>query len=313
MKPSAKVTSIAASLLLLSALASALLLRQVDRMRSGSTLQEVLYVTSPKVLQRLSLGYNGLLADIYWTRAVQYFGGKHFAGAHDYNLLAPLLEITTTLDPQLTVAYEFGANFLAPKPPDGAGQPERAIELTEYGIRNNPNDWKLYYDLGFIYYMDLKDYKNAAEAFAHGSQVPGAHPFLRVMAAQMAQHGGEVRMAQMMWATTYQSAQDPNVRANAVTHLRALQVEEDVTNLDHAVTAYRERTGKLPQELADLQKAGLLREIPADPFGQPYKLTSDGNVEVSDPDNFPFLTKGLPPGYVPPPPKFLPGDYKGTS
>ena len=28
----------------------------------------------------------------------------------------------------------------------------------EYGIQNNPNDWKLYYDLGFVYYMNLKDY-----------------------------------------------------------------------------------------------------------------------------------------------------------
>ena len=30
---------------------------------------------SPKAVKRLSLGYDGLLADIYWTRAVQYFGG----------------------------------------------------------------------------------------------------------------------------------------------------------------------------------------------------------------------------------------------
>ena len=126
-----------------------------------------------------------------------------------YDLLAPLLEITTALDPHLTVAYEFGANFLAPKPPNGAGQPQRAVELAEFGIRNNPKDWRLYYDLGFIYYMDLKDYAHAADAFGRGSEVPGAHPFLRVMAAQMAQHGGELAMAQMMWATTYQSTQDP--------------------------------------------------------------------------------------------------------
>ena len=308
MKPSRQITLVASVLLVVCMLASVLLLRRVDSMRSAATLQEVLYISSPKTIKRLSLGYDGLMADIYWTRAVQYFGNQHFAGSHHFDLLAPLLEITTALDPHLTVAYEFGANFLAPKPPNGAGQPQRAIELTEFGIRNNPNEWRLHYDLGFIYYMELKDYKNAADAFARGSQVPNAHPFLRVMAAQMAQHSGELRMAQMMWATTYQSTQDRDVRANAATHLRALQVEEDVTNLESLVAAYRVKTGRLPDSFSDLQQAGLLREIPVDPFGHTYKLTSDGRVEDRRPDDFPFLTKGTPPGYVAPSPRFLPSD-----
>ena len=308
MKPSRQITLVAAALLLVCMSASVLLLRQVDRMRSAATLQEVLYISSPHALRRLSLGYDGLLADVYWTRAVQYFGSKHYAGSRHFDLLAPLLEITTALDPHLTVAYEFGANFLAPQPPNGAGMPQRAVELAEFGIRNNPNDWRLYYDLGFIYYMELKDYTHAADAFARGSQVPGAHPFLRVMAAQMAQHGGELRMAQMMWATTYQSTQDRDVRANAATHLRALQVEEDVTNLENLVAAYHAKTGRMPASFSDLQAEGLLHEIPVDPFGHTYKLTSDGRVEVRTPDDFPFLTKGTPPGYVAPPPKFLPSD-----
>ena len=308
MKPSRHITVVAAGLLLVCLLTSVLLLQQVDRMRSTATLQEVLYISSPRTLKRLSLGYDGLLADIYWTRAVQYFGSKHFAGSQHYDLLAPLLEITTALDPHLTVAYEFGANFLAPQPPNGAGLPQLAVELTEFGIRNNPNDWRLYYDLGFIYYMELKDYTHAGDAFARGSRVPNAHPFLGVMAAQMAQHSGELRMAQMMWSTTYQSTQDRNVRANAATHLRALQVEDDVTNLENLVAAYRAKTGRLPASFSDLQAAGLLHEIPVDPLGHTYKLTEDGRVEVRTPDDFPFLTKGTPPGYVAPPPRFLPSD-----
>lgn len=308
MNPSRQITFVAGTLLLVCMFASVLLLRQVDRMRSGATLQEVLYISSPQALKRLSLGYDGLLADIYWTRAVQYFGNQHFAGSQHYDLLAPLLEITTALDPHLAVAYEFGANFLAPKPPNGAGLPQRAVELTEFGIRNNPSDWRLYYDLGFIYYMELKDYSHAADAFARGSRVPNAHPFLGVMAAQMAQHSGELRMAQMIWSTTYQSTQDRDVRANAATHLRALQVEQDVTNLENLVAAYRAKTGRLPASFSDLQAAGLLREIPIDPLGHTYKLTGDGRVEVRTPDDFPFLTKGTPPGYVAPPPRFLPSD-----
>jgi len=308
MKPSRPVTVTASVLLAVCMLASVVVLRRLDHMRRGATLQEVLYISSPKVLKRLSLGYDGLLADIYWTRAVQYFGGKHFAGAQSYDLLAPLLEITTALDPHLTVAYEFGANFLAPKPPNGAGMPQRAIQLAAYGIRNNPDDWHLYYNLGFIYYMELRDYAHAADVFGRGARVPNAHPFLRIMAAEMAQHSGELRMAQMMWATTYQSTQDPNVRANAVAHLRALQVDEDVTNLERLVSMYREKVGHLPSSFSEVQASGLLAAIPTDPLGHTYRLLPDGRIEVRVPDDLPFIQKGLPPGYKPPPPKFLPSD-----
>ncbi|HVO79452.1 MAG TPA: hypothetical protein VMT28_01905 [Terriglobales bacterium] len=306
---SRQITLVAGVLLVGCLAGSVLLLRRLDQLRTGATLQEVLYISSPKVLKRMSLGYDGLLADVYWTRAVQYYGDKHHVGAERYDLLAPLLEITTALDPHLLVAYQYGSNFLSPKPPNGAGMPRRAIQLEEYGIRHNPNEWKLYYELGFIYYMDLKDYAGAADAFARGSRVPNAHPFLRVLAARMAEHIGDLQTARMMWSTTYDMATEKSIRANAAAHLRALQVDEDVPALEALVARYRERTGHLPTSFADLVTAGMLRGIPIDPLGHPYKLMPDGRVEVRAPDDLPFISKGTPPGYVPPKaPKFLPTD-----
>jgi tetratricopeptide (TPR) repeat protein len=281
----------------------------VDKARPAATLTEVLYLPSPKVLKRLSLGYDGLLADIYWTRAVQYFGAKHYDGAAHYDLLAPLLEITTALDPHLIVAYEFGSSFLAPKPPNGAGMPQRAVALAEFGIRNNPEEWRLYYDLGFIYYTDLKDYAKAADAFARGSRVPNAHPFLKLLAAQMAEHAGELQTARMLWQATYETSQDNDIRANAVAHLRALLVDETVPKIEAAVMLYQQKIGRLPASLAEVARAGLLPGIPLDPLGVAYKVSAEGKVEVQDPDNLPFIEKGLPPDYVPPQrPKFLPSD-----
>jgi len=309
MTSSRRTTLTTTALLVICLLSSSLVLHHIDQIRTGATLQEVLYITSPKVLKRLSLGYDGLLADVYWTRAVQYFGSKHYAGARRYDLLAPLLEITTALDPHLIVAYEFGANFLSPEPPYGAGMPQRAIDLANFGIRHNPNEWRLYYDLGFIYYIDLKDYAKAADAFARGSQVPNAHSFLKVLAALMAEHAGELETARMLWTTTYQTSRDPNVRANAAAHLRALQVDEDVTNLETLLSHYREKTSHWPEGFSDLVAAGMLPGIPVDPLGHTYKMTPDGQVEVRVPDDLPFIQKGVPPGYVPPArPKFLPSD-----
>jgi tetratricopeptide (TPR) repeat protein len=301
MKQRRKTSLVAGACLLFSLAASAVVLHGTDQLRPQATIEDALFVTSPKVLKRASLGYDGLLADIYWTRVVQYFGFRHHNHAQSYDLLAPLLEITTHLDPHLVVAYEFGASFLAPAPPDGAGQPERAIQLMEYGIRNNPDNWKLYYDLGFVYYINLEDYKKAAAAFAQGAQIPNAHPFLRLMAAQMAQHAGEYGTSRMLWTATYQNTEDREIRANAIEHLRALRVDEDVTHLQEAVTRFGERTGRLPASMAELVAAEQLPGIPVDPDGHPYKLTADGHVEVRVPDDFSFATKGLPPGYKPVP------------
>jgi tetratricopeptide (TPR) repeat protein len=300
MKPSRRIT-IAATVLLIGCLtASVLLLRQIDRERAGATLEEVLYISSPTLLKRMSLGYDGLLADIYWTRAVQYFGDKLIQGSEHFDLLAPLLEITTTLDPHLLIAYEYGANFLAPKIPGGAGQPLPAVKLVEFGIRNNPNQWRLYYELGFIYYLELGDYANAEKAFADGAKVPNAHQIMPIMAARMAEHAGNLDTARLMWATTYQITADPNVRSNAVAHLNALQVDEDVSKLEALVSQYREKTGHLPQSFSDLEAANMLRGTPVDPLGHTYELMPDGSVEVRVPDDLPFIQKGVPIGYIPP-------------
>lgn len=296
-----KITSIAATVLVLSLAASSFVLHRVDQLRPRATLDEVLFLSSPTVIKRASLGYDGLAACIYWTRAVQYFGYRHHYYATSFNLLAPLLEITTHLDPHLIIAYEFGASFLSPKPPQGAGEPARAVELMQYGIQHNPDNWHLYYDLGFVYYIDLNDYKKAAEVFEQGSQIPNAHPFLKILAAQMAQHAGEYQTARMLWSATYQSTQDQQIKENAIEHLRALRVDEDVQHLQEAVTRFGERTGRLPADLAELATAEHLPGIPVDPDGNAYKLTSSGRVEVSDPDDFPFATRGLPPGYDPKP------------
>ena len=231
--------------------ASVLLLRQVDQVRTGATLQEVLYVSSPKLLKRLSLGYDGLLADVYWTRAVQYYGGMHHTGGGDYALLAPLLNITTQLDPHLIPAYEFGGTFLSAKPPQGAGMPQKAIELVEYGIRNNPDDWHLYYDLGFIYYMDLKDYPGAAKLSLRGSQVPNAHPFSEDSGSPDGGARRRIRRPrEMLWSATYQTTHDEHVKANAAAHLRALQVDQDVSDLEQVVEIYRQTDWSVARQLS---------------------------------------------------------------
>lgn len=292
-------TMVASACLAVSMTASVLLLHRIDQLHPKRVVDDALYVSSPKFVKHASLGFGGLMACIYWTRTVQYFGDRHLQGETSYNELAPLLEITTALDPQMLPAYQFGASFLAPPPPNGAGQPERAIQLMKYGIAHNPDDWHLYYDLGFVYYIELRDYKDAAEAFDRGSKLPNAHPFLKILAGRMAEQAGDFTTARMLWSATFESSRQTNIRHNALEHLRAIQVDEDITNLQAAVTRFGQRTGHLPTSMQELASAERLPGFPVDPDGQPYILDAEGHVLVQNPDDFPFITKGTPPGSEP--------------
>lgn len=273
--------------------------RSLSGMQDEIALQEVLYLPSAKTVKAISLGYDGLMADIYWTRVVQYFGRRHATQAMTYKLLPALLDITTSLDPHLEIAYEFGAFFLSQKPPQGAGSPDAGIRLVKKGIENNPTYWHFYYDLGFIYWMEKGDYKDAAQAFATGGRIPGAKPWMMTMAGTMAQGGNDLDMARTLWTEVLKDAKDPTIRANATQRLASINSDEAVIELQKRVDLYKQRFGRNPANMRDLVDAGLLGGIPVDPAGNAYEIDSYGEVVVKDQKKLPFITKGLPHGTEP--------------
>src|SRR4030095_12243427 len=115
----------------------------------------------------MSLAFNGLAADWYWLRSLQYVGRKMDAYKERFSLddlsplgvksLGPLLEHATTLDPQFMAAYEFGAVVLP------SIDREAAVRLVEHGIRENPRDWRLYQHLGYIHWQAGR-FREASEA-----------------------------------------------------------------------------------------------------------------------------------------------------
>jgi tetratricopeptide (TPR) repeat protein len=214
-----------------------------------------------------------------------------------YKLLPALLNLTTELDPHLLIAYYFGSFFLAQQPPEGAGDPDAAVRLVERGIQRNPDEWRLYYHLGIIHYMERGDYKAAAEAFEKAAKNPNALDFVRVMAAVMRQKSGSPQLAAYIWNQIYQSTPNVQIRENAAKHLVALRVDADVPALQERIRAYEQKHGTPPNSWRDLIEDGLLPGVPADPTGRPYVLRTDGRLEVTRPDLLPFITQGLPPGY----------------
>ncbi len=245
---------------------------------------DVLYLPSGEWVKRLSMGYDGLMGSIYWTRAVQYYGRGHIqateGGKPDYRLLYPLLDIATTLDPELLLAYRFGSIFLASPPHEGPGQPENAVKLLEKGIRHNPDYWRFWWDMGFVYYR-YKEYQKASEAFGKGAEHPEAAPWMRVMAARVAAEGGDREKARILWTEAYNSTDQESIRLNALNHLAGLQVDDDVEMLERLVKYYEKKNGRRPRSWREMIDAGVVRGFPLDPSGKAYRLTADGRVLLS--------------------------------
>src|SRR5262249_50875527 len=126
-------------------------------------------------------------------------------------------------------------------------------------------------------------------AFAQGAAIPGAFPYMKVMAARMAEHSQDTNTALALWSGIYDMSTDKTVRENALQHLASLRAAADVDELTRRVAAYRAQTGRLPSTWSDLVLGGLLRGIPRDPTGDPYKLEADGSVTVLHEERFPFL------------------------
>lgn len=240
-----------------------------------------LVLRSGKLLKAMSLDYKPLIADLYWTRAVQYYGDKRARHEQGFDLLWPLLDVTTTLDPNLIVAYRFGSTFLSEPSPRGAGHPELGIQLLERGIQANPDYWRFYEDLGFIYYFELKDYGKASQAFEDGSKFPDSQIWMKVMAARIAAEGNSLATSMFLWNEVFQSATDPQVKENAKNHLDLLRATEDCRQLDLLADEYEKRTGKRPTQIGELVREQLLPHVPVDPKGYPYVFGPDGKAALN--------------------------------
>jgi len=244
---------------------------------------EVLYLWSGRHLERLVPGFKGLAADIYWMRTVQYFGGQRvFAEDKNFDLLYPLVDITTTLDPRLEIAYHYGAVFLSEPQPGGAGRPHDGIAILAKGCKAMPNNWRLRQELGFFHFLFLNDAETASRILMEASQLPGAAFWLRTLAADILLKGGERAGARRMWKEILDTSEAPILKVNAEERLRRLDALDLADEVARSAEEYKKRYGHLPASLEELGRAGLLRRPPVDSTGTPFAYDpATGQVTLS--------------------------------
>jgi hypothetical protein len=242
--------------------------------------RDLMYLTSPTAVKRMSLSFSAVLADVYWIRALQYYGGtrRSTATTKTYDLLYPLLDISTTLDPMFSIAYRFGATFLAEEYPGGAGRTDLAVKLLQKGAAVRPDNWRYLQDIGFVYYWWGGDYHEAAAWFRKAADVPGAPWWMKSLAAVTLAQGGDRSSSRLLWQSLLDGAENDWMRKTAVHRLRQLDALDQIDQLQAIARRYMSRTGTVPAGWTALVRAGYLRGIPVDPEGTVYALDAQTGV-----------------------------------
>jgi tetratricopeptide (TPR) repeat protein len=250
--------------------------------------EEKLYVTGAAA-RRMSLSFNGLIADWYWMRSLQYVGRKVIAHGDriqlddlsklDLKLLYPLLDTATTLDPQFIAVYEYGGVVL---PAINEGD---AVKLLKKGIENNPSEWRLFHHLGYIYWQ-REDYEAASATYSAGAKLPNAPAWMQAMSARMLAEGGSRDTAREIYTRIYEQSDDETIKHMA--QLRLLQIDslDERDRIRRVLADYKEQRGRCPSEwrevAAALRTARLRLDgagAPLDPADTPYILVKD-NCDV---------------------------------
>ena len=252
-------------------------LQMLHERRGGplaATQESLLYVRSPEAMKRLALSYDSLLADLYWIRTVQHYGSTRLSTDPNkrYELLYPLLDLTTSLDPRFNIAYYYGSTFLAETPPGGPGRPDLAIALLERGLQVQPDKWEFAQWIGFVHYWWRQDYGEAAAWFARAAKFPNAPIWMPSLAASTLAEGGSRQASRLLWAEIARAAEDEWFRNDARRQLQRLDAMDQLDQLNAVVKLFQERHGSTPADWSALRAAGYLKGTPVDPVGTPYRL-----------------------------------------
>ena len=235
-------------------------------------------VMPSQVAQIVALEFKGLFADIIFSKAMTYYGGKLIRGEkateEEWDWIYRNMDTATDLDPYFLDPYYFGATNLA----WGTNKVKEANLLLEKAFRYRDWDWTIPFYLGFNYFYFLQDNEKAAFYLMEASKKQGSGTLLPTLAARLAYQGKKTENAIIFLQEILNKTDDETVKKAYEKRLNALK---GILFLERAVAAYRERFKKQPTNVDELIAKGILSEIPQDPYGGKFYLHKDGSIKTT--------------------------------
>jgi tetratricopeptide (TPR) repeat protein len=228
------------------------------------------------VIKVLAVDQYQFLSQVISLQCVFYFGSlvESREQMPNWQKLYRALFTATRLDPYNMDSYYFAQAVLAWE----AKMIPQVIELLDYGFQHRPWDFRLPYFISFDYAFFLKDYKRAGEYLAKAAELKPEVEWYATLAARYFYEGGTTALALAYLRDMIPEARNEAIRKRMITRAEAF---EKILQIEKAVLAYTNRFQTEPKKLGDLVEAGLLLEIPEDPYGGSFYLDNQGRVRTT--------------------------------
>ena len=220
-----------------------------------------------------SFGFRNLFADLSWLGAVQVAGTRKLT-PNDYDRLVLMIQTVVHFDPKFKVPYLLGGLILG----DSRVHVQEALKILTLGRANHPDDWRFPFYTGYLHYFALGDPVEGGKALESAAKIDGSPPYLPLLAARMFSEGRKPETALQFLTEMVRQENGPARLEVLKRRVHEGVAERDLQLLESAVEAYQKKTGRLPRELSDLVREGMIARLPEEPHGGRYLLSPGGQI-----------------------------------
>jgi hypothetical protein len=250
--------------------------------RADSLGKQLLYLPTPEILKLVSLGNQGLMADLLYIWSIQYY--SQFALDEKFLYLETVFDLVTDLDPRFFDAYRIGALIMTLQRSGDPAQHKAAIvRLYDKGLRNMPDSWELAEVAAWDAHLVLNDQELAVRWMRAAAERPGAPPEVKRVYGRWRDniHGWTVEDSVAYWEGVVAEANRTVDIRLATSHLYDSYVTLHRRRLDPLLAAIRQRTGECPESWQEVVERGLLPAAPLDYVGNPYGIDRESCTLVA--------------------------------
>lgn len=234
-----------------------------------------IFVPSPEAVKVGAMGFDMVVADLFWTRAVLLFvdflGDESGDGAV---WTRTVLKTVGELDPRWRTPFFYGGSMLRL-----LDDIEGSDQIFQDGMNAFPEDAYFPFSLAMNAYLHHEDLDKAVEYLQKAASLPNAPRWYRNAAAEFISRRGQRKAALKYLQEQMDNANSAQERALVESKYKSLlyeQVAEAIVSMQRRV---EDSTGK---PLASVKQLG---ELPPDPLGGEWFVADDGVVRstVQDP------------------------------
>lgn len=229
-----------------------------------------LYLPEANKVRLITLGFDRFAANLLWFNTLNYFG-KQLDAQADYTWLGHMCELVTDLDPKNHPVMEFCATMLSWV----AQQPEVSSKLLRKAISFEPNYWRYQYLLGFNYWYFHEQKDKAQKTLQQAALIKGAPMFLANLAARLSADSDNPQLALSFLDDLLRRTTDQHARRALIEKRKLAEVTRDIAVLNSLIEKYENATNTRVNDFSQLISAGMLKELPKDPYAEVYQLDAD--------------------------------------